>query len=88
MRYASCIEVREKPLVEKVLGKFAKMSLGIHSKATNAPICGELGIFPITLTHLKGIVKYPYHLQQMLQHSLIFKCFKSKPNIQHSRTIL
>jgi exonuclease III len=78
---ANFIEICEKPVVEKVLLKFAKMTLGVHSKATNAAVRGELGLFPIILTHLKGIVKYLIRLQKMPQNSLIYKCFNESKHL-------
>jgi hypothetical protein len=83
---ANLIEVCEKPVVEKVLLKFAKMTLGVHSKATNAAVRGELGLFPIILTQLKGIVKYLVRAQNMPHNSLVFKCFNESKHLSSTTT--
>ena len=60
--------------VEKLHINFCKYSLGVHKKATNSAVRGELGRFPIALSIFIQMLKFWFHMESskntILQHAL------------------
>ena len=65
----------EKFDVEKVHIKFLKSALGVHRKACNSAVRGELGSLPLLLHSVKPIIKYLYRLKRLPADCLAYKSF-------------
>ena len=47
---------------EKLHNKFLKICLGVHSKASNAAVRGEMGRFPLVVTIIKAMLNFWLHM--------------------------
>ena len=52
----------EKIPCEKLHNKFLKICLGVHSKASNAAVRGEMGRFPLVVTIIKAMLNFWLHM--------------------------
>ena len=66
---------------EKLNIKFCKYLLGVHKKASNYAVLGELGRYPIYITIICSIFKYLVRLQDMDNDSLLFKAYTVSKNL-------
>ena len=69
----SKIETFDKPSTERVPLKFAKYTLGVHSKSSNAAVRGELGLFPSMIAQCKLAVRYWQHLLKLTENCIAYK---------------
>jgi hypothetical protein len=64
-------KICEKYLPDKVQLRFAKHTLGLSPKGSNAATRGELGLYPMLILQLKYILKYWNRIRGMCDTSLV-----------------
>ena len=73
-------------IFEKLHLKLCKSILGVHSKANNTAVRGELGRHPLIFFVLKSAIKYWVRLQTLEnKDSLLNKTFKENEDLVASR---
>ena len=70
--------------IEKMHLKFCKYTLGVHGKATNLGVYGDLGRYPLFITNISHCLNYFYHLQFSKDNVLLQDFFKS---LQEEQTV-
>ena len=63
----------DKPSSEAAHVKFCKFTLGVHRKATNSAVRGELGSYPLLIDMVCNSNKYWTHLHNVNQNSIVYK---------------
>ena len=61
--------------LEKVHLRFCKFALGVHSKATNMAVYGELGRYPLLVDQIISVAKYFYHMKFKTENKLLKSFF-------------
>ena len=59
---------------------YARYTLGLHKKASNAAVIGELGLLPCSVHAAKQAIKYVTHLTESAPDTLLHNCWNSIKN--------
>ena len=62
--------------VERVQIKFIKSILGVHRKACNSAVRGEVGVLPLLVQSVKPTIKYLCRLKTLPMNSLAYKSYQ------------
>ena len=60
---------------EKLNLSFSKFSLGVHKKAQNSAVRGELGRYPLGIEIVTNLLMYYYHIKHSTSNSLLQEAF-------------
>ena len=63
----------EKLPIEKFQIKYAKGLLGVHNKACNNAVMGELGRYPIVIFVIQTMLRYIVHMDEVCENRPLFK---------------
>ena len=73
--------------IEKFQLKYCKHALGVHSKATNAAVMGELGRLPLTLNVVKSMLRFWQHANLVKDRfPLLTEAFKQDKQLSGSKS--
>jgi len=68
-------ELYDKQCYDKLDLRFCKILLGVHRKATNTAVRGELGRYPMTVHILKLVLKFWMRVAQGNDNSILRACY-------------
>ena len=73
--------------LEKVHLRYCKFALGVHSKATNLAVYGELGRYPLFIDQAVSVAKYIYHMEYCSNNKLLKRFYDNlkSNNVLHGK---
>ena len=69
---------------EKLSTKYYKYILGVHKKATNLAVIGDLGRTPYYIDIICGIFKYMKRIEAMDNDSLLFQTLQTSKELHNN----
>ncbi|MCG7891851.1 MAG: reverse transcriptase family protein [Candidatus Thiodiazotropha endolucinida] len=72
---------------DKVLMRFSKFVLGVHSKASNFAVISELGQYPLIISAIVGCINFWLHALQSSSSSLVNKAYLEQYGNSSSKSL-